>query len=52
MEQNELCPKYSCDIETLKHSLSFWRCLVPAAFNYFNAGWQMLTASLKVDSKR
>lgn len=36
---------------SIKKSPSFRRCLVPAAFSYFNVGWQMFSASPKVDHK-
>lgn len=36
---------------SIKKSPNFQRCLVPAAFNYFNVGWQMFSASPKMDPK-
>lgn len=36
---------------SIEKSPSFQRCLVPAAFSYFNVGWQMFSASPKVDPK-
>lgn len=36
---------------SIEKSPSFQRCLVPAAFSYFNVGRQMFSASPKVDPK-
>lgn len=48
MEQNEICPNFSCDVETLQHREKS-QFIVPIAFNYFNVRWQLFSASPKVD---